>query len=150
MKLLVIIFLFDQTKKKITSIFEGPCQTSQYHDPMTAGEIKLGDLFTKNPKNRFFPFGKIVNSGCTWSHRWADLSCYHILHGWDSIECNLIYNFPSVILQFKDSHRIRLSKLQWSSAWKKFLCYLKAVPFFYFDPKLTKNWFLLSFIVSHN
>jgi len=22
---------------------------------------------------------------------------------------------------------------------KKFLCYLKAVPFFYFDPKLTKN-----------
>jgi hypothetical protein len=41
------------------STFEGPCQTSQYHDPMTAGEIKLGDLFTINLKTIFSSFSKL-------------------------------------------------------------------------------------------
>lgn len=61
----------------ITSFFESSCQTSQYHDPMTAGE-KITGIFLKkistllDLKNllKFFRWLPLE------SHRWADLSCY--------------------------------------------------------------------------
>lgn len=85
---------FDQIKK-IASIFEGPCQTSQCHDPMTAGEIELGDLLFHDEFEDYFFLSVDLYSFCVWSHRWADLSCYHILHGWDSIGHNLNFVFLS-------------------------------------------------------
>jgi len=83
---------------------------------------KSTEIFDLEEKNwGFLTFG---------SHRWADLSCYNILHGWESIRevlnflsflKSLIFLVASIFMIFKMI--LSLTKLC--------LCYLEAVPFFW-------------------
>jgi hypothetical protein len=81
-------------------------------------------------------------------HRWADLSCYNILHGWESVQEFLRFWFFLKSWIFMVASIFIIFKMIFSLKTQKCLYYLEAVPFFW-QLQLTKqsqSWFLLRII----